>query len=81
MATEFDHLKAQKTAMERRQAERMAQRIADRLFVNGFGERAERLQLRGVDERDLGGWCRKAAEDQIIAALLDAPASREEREP
>lgn len=55
------------------EAEQLAKAIAERLFVNGFGDRASRLQLRSEGERDLGGWCRSAAETQIVQAILAAP--------
>lgn len=43
----------------------------DSLFVNGQGERADRLVLTrdGVPPRDLGGWCPAAIVDRLAAAL------------
>lgn len=46
-----------------------AQRIADRLFVNGAGERAARLVLVDAQRRDLGGWSFAAVVDQIEQVL------------
>jgi hypothetical protein len=43
----------------------------DSLFINGSGERADRLVLTqdGPPSRDLGGWCRGALVDQLAARL------------
>jgi len=46
----------------------LAERIATKLFTNGFGEQGTRLVLvdeRGVSVRDLGGWCFDAVVRQI----------------
>lgn len=52
--------------------------IVDDLFVNSFGERADRLVLTidGPPRRDLGGWCRQAIVDRLVALLV--PEDREE---
>ncbi|MGE3278055.1 MAG: hypothetical protein AB7O67_23330 [Vicinamibacterales bacterium] len=52
------------------EAERIADAVVSRLFVNGMGEQADRLVLT-VDRpyRDLGGWCRGAVRDVVIDAL------------
>ena len=42
-----------------------AEKIADRLFTNGSGEKAERLVLELSSKRDGGGWSRSAVIDQI----------------
>jgi len=47
----------------------LAKQIAERLMINGQGERAYRLQLRGPQEENLGGRCRKSVEDEIEKAL------------
>lgn len=39
------------------------------LFVNGAGERAERLVLTSADGRDLGGWCEGAIVDRLCDGL------------
>jgi hypothetical protein len=47
----------------------LAEKIAEALFVNGQGERAERLMLvKGG--RDLGGWGYEPAIDQITKVIL-----------
>lgn len=46
--------------------------LAGRLFVNGFGEPADRLAMMkkgGAFERHLGGWCRRAVERQLAIGL------------
>ena len=53
---------------------RLAELIAENLFTNGSGDRAQRLLLM-VDapvKRDLGGWCFAAAVDRIAAQLCQA---------
>lgn len=47
----------------------LAEQIADELFVNGFGERAERLVLLDDAGRNLGGWSKTAVVDRITACL------------
>lgn len=47
----------------------LAENIADTLMTNGSHERAVRIQLRGPNERDLGGWCRAAMVEQILEKL------------
>lgn len=49
--------------------EAQADAIVERLFVNGFGDRADRLVLEGLGKRDLGGWCRGAVRDVILDVL------------
>lgn len=48
---------------------KLAERIADLLFFNGVGEEADRLVLMTLEGRNLGGWCRQAVIDQVVAAL------------
>ena len=63
--------------MSNRMSEQLAQRlanllaaqIADRLFVNGDGEEAQRLMLLSPNGKDLGGFCKRAAIDQIMRVL------------
>ncbi len=45
--------------------------VAD-LFVNGFGEQADRLVLTqdGQPPRDLGGWGKQAVRNKVLRALL-----------
>ena len=56
---------------EIREAEewRIAEKIATRLFVNGLGQEAARLVLVDSNNRDLGGWCKRAVIDQIREIL------------
>lgn len=50
----------------------LAERIADRLFTNGIGEKADRLVLELPGKRDGGGWCKEAVRDQIEQMFLEA---------
>lgn len=43
----------------------------DSLFVNGGGQKAERLVLTDKNGRDLGGWCRQAIVDRLREALAE----------
>lgn len=54
---------------------RIAERAVEQLFTNGVGDRSERLVLEGPGGSDLGGWCRGAVRDVVLAAIL---AEREE---
>ena len=55
----------------------LAEQIATRLYTDGSGQEATRLELRLATtpnrgrsfERPLGGWCKGAATDQILAIL------------
>lgn len=58
--------------MSNGQANEIAQAIADRLFINGNGDHAERLILSGTNGRDLGGWCQQAVVDVIVDELKAA---------
>ncbi|HEV8574743.1 MAG TPA: hypothetical protein VGR43_08550 [Dehalococcoidia bacterium] len=49
----------------------LAAKIARALFTNGSRERALRLALEGVNERDLGGWSEKGAANQIARVLAE----------
>ena len=51
-----------------------AEQTTEWLFVNGQGQRADRLVLSAGFHRDLGGWCRGAVTDAIEAALLAVAA-------
>lgn len=61
--------------MTPRQSRALARRIARRLFTNGAGQQAERLVLMvdGPPKRDLGGWCMRAAVDEIVGVLQRMP--------
>lgn len=50
---------------------KVIEQFVDSLFVNGAGERADRLVLTvdGPPSRDLGGWCRSAIVDRLHAVL------------
>ena len=48
---------------------KLAERIADKLFVNGIGEKATHLMLLSIRGNLLGGWCKQAAIDRIVEAL------------
>ena len=39
------------------------------LFVNGQGRQAKRLQLLDDEDRDLGGWLLKYAQDAVVQVL------------
>lgn len=47
----------------------LAERITDALFTAGNGEKAWRLALKTIDERELGGWGREPAIRQIGRVL------------
>jgi hypothetical protein len=51
----------------------LAREIAGRLFMNAFGDRGTRLEIKQGNgqepERSLGGWCLEAAVDQIADIL------------
>ena len=53
-----------------RSNEEIAERICDRLFTVG-DEQAEGLVRVSVEGRALGGWCRKAVRDQVLAVLRE----------
>jgi hypothetical protein len=60
----------------------LAEKIAERLFTNGSGKRAERLKLvidpaGSQPERDLGGWGERAAADQIEKIMDETAAVRQ----
>ena len=52
-----------------------AEQIVEKLFTNGNGDKADRLQLRqksgGILERDIGGYCKGAVLDLIAAEIDD----------
>lgn len=52
--------------MTEEQVKRIAQRVADYLFINGAGQKAERLMLVSKFGRDYGGWCRQAVVDVVV---------------
>ncbi len=49
----------------------LAERIADVLFVNGAKQRADRLQMCDANNKDLGGWNRRAVVDQVLTVLKE----------
>lgn len=56
--------------MSKDDAKALAEKIATALFTDFKGGIASRLQVRGENEQDLGGWCFEAARDQIEKVLL-----------
>lgn len=53
--------------------ERIANAIAEALFINGEHRRADRLKQEDSNGADLGGWCRQAVINLVIHELkLDA---------
>jgi hypothetical protein len=54
--------------MSKQEAIAIATKIADELFRNGSGQKADRLVLVQGD-RDLGGWCKAAVIDRIEKEL------------
>ncbi len=48
----------------------IAKRIADELFKNGIGEKAERLVLELENGSNGGGWCKQAVIDIIKTNLI-----------
>lgn len=59
--------------------EAMANELVESLFVNGGGDVAERLVLTDAAKRDLGGWCRGAIRDRVLALLSRVDAEATER--
>lgn len=51
----------------------LAEKIADDLFTNHWGDKAKRLMLILEDGRDGGGWCKQAVIDRIERALNEQP--------
>lgn len=49
--------------------EQLVQDISDRLMTNYKYAKASRLQLRGPNEEDLGGYCRNAVESEVRIAV------------
>lgn len=49
--------------------EKVAEKIANYLFTNGAGEKAQRLVLELEDGSNGGGWCREAVKTVIVAKL------------
>ena len=48
---------------------KLAERIADKLFVNEIGEKATHLMLLSVRGNLLGGWCKQDVIRCIVEAL------------
>jgi len=53
----------------------MQRKYANALFVNGVGQRAERLILELPDRSDGGGWCENPVISVIESILSDKPAT------
>lgn len=51
--------------------ERIAKQIAEQLFQNGAGHKANRLVLEMPSGRDGGGWCKQAVVDVIVKHLAE----------
>lgn len=58
--------------MTETESRKLARKIAELLFAAGANHKAERLQLRDKDDRDLGGWYRAAAVNQIAKVIQEA---------
>lgn len=57
--------------MNHKQRKKFAKKMAEFLFINGVGERAD--SLKGYDgDKYLGGWCESAVADQILKRLTAA---------
>ena len=56
---------------------KVAAQIAEKLFTNGMGSKAQRLVLELPGGKDGGGWCKKAVIDVIDAALQQATTPQE----
>jgi len=56
----------------------LAERIVRDLFTTGLGERATRLVLIDVNDRNLGGWSERAMTDRIARALGSSEPPRVE---
>jgi len=48
---------------------KLAERITEELMQNSDGQKATRLQLRGANEEDFGGWSRDSVYKAILATL------------
>ena len=67
----------------------LAEKIATRLFTNGFADRGTRLEIKrsvrmpsGPEEEvSLGGWCYQAAVDQIEKAIIEENARHQRHLP
>lgn len=55
----------------------LAKQIAEQLFTNGAGEKAQRLVLELPGKRDGGGWCQKAVEDQVAERIAQLQADNQ----
>lgn len=59
------------------QARIVAAKIAEDLFTNGRGDRADRLWMMDADQVNIGGWSEAAVEKRIADALIASEASHE----
>jgi hypothetical protein len=57
--------------MDVAKARNIAHAITEYLFVNGMGERAERLALMLPGNHDGGGWSAKAIKEHITKVLTE----------
>jgi hypothetical protein len=62
-------------ALEHDTLQRLAERIAARIFTNGAGDVAERLVLELKGGKDGGGWGRKPVVDLIAQEIAADPAA------
>ena len=53
-------------------ANKLANKIIEELFQNGFEEQAERLVLMSSNDKDLGGWGKEAVHS-LIRKILTNP--------
>ncbi len=58
---------------------KIAERITERLFTNGFDMKAKRLVLEMPDKSDGGGWCREAVRDQVANELIQVVTFYQQR--
>lgn len=55
--------------MKRKHKPSLAERIADSLLTNEFGETGTRLIIDHPSKSDMGGWCRNAIIREINIAI------------
>jgi len=57
---------------------KLSEIIAERLFTNGAGHKAQRLVLEMENGSDGGGWCKKTVIDQIDRILTELTNQQEQ---
>ena len=57
--------------MTRKQQRKLAKTIAEELFRNGYGEKANRLAMLDPQGNDLGGWSKEGVVNQIVDLLKE----------